>query len=136
VALRPELKRSGRECQAQDAGRSGNRAECDLRALPGTIAAGRATLTELATGLSPLVGRIVQDRTGLAGSFAFTGRWTPEQMSPGLERKARAIGLPPVDTEGSSLFTAVREQLGLKLDSQKGQVDVLVIERAERPKEN
>jgi acetamidase/formamidase len=56
--------------------------------------------------------------------------------NPGLERKARAMGLPPVDPEGSSLFTAVREQLGLRLDSQKGPVDVLVIDRAERPKED
>jgi uncharacterized protein (TIGR03435 family) len=134
--LGPELKRTGPECEARDAGSPGNRSTCDLRVLPGTVAAGRATLAELAVGLSPLVGRIVQDRTGLAGNFAFTLRWTPEQMSPGLERKARAMGLPPVDTEGSSLFTAVREQLGLKLDSQKGPVDVLVIDRAERPKEN
>jgi uncharacterized protein (TIGR03435 family) len=132
----PELKPSTPECEVQGAGRTANRAACDLRVLPGTIAAGRATLTELATGLSPLVGRIVQDRTGLAGSFAFTLRWTPEQMSPGLERKARALGLPPVDTEGSSLFTGVREQLGLKLDPQKGPVDVLIIDRAERPKGN
>jgi uncharacterized protein (TIGR03435 family) len=133
-ALGPELKPSGRECE--DIVTPGNRPACDLRILPGTIAAGRASLAELATGLSPLVGRIVQDRTGLAGRFAFTLRWTPEQMSPGLERKARAMGLPPVDTEGSSLFTAIREQLGLKLDSQKGPVDVLVIDGAERPKEN
>jgi uncharacterized protein (TIGR03435 family) len=132
----PGLKRAGPECEARDAGSPGNRSACDLRVLPGTVAAGRATLAELATGLSPLVGRVVQDRTGLAGNFAFTLRWTPEQMSPGLERKARAMGLPPVDSEGSSLFTAVREQLGLKLDSQKGPVDVLVIDRAERPKEN
>ena len=68
--------------------------------------------------------------------IAFTLRWTPEQMSRGLERKARAMRLPPVDTEGSSLFTAIREQLGLKLDSQKGPGDVLVVDRAERPKEN
>lgn len=46
------------------------------------------------------------------------------------------MGLPPVDTEGSSLFTAIREQLGLKLDSQKGTVDILVIDGAERPKEH
>jgi uncharacterized protein (TIGR03435 family) len=132
--LGPELKPSGRECS--DAGRQGNRSGCDLRALPGSIAAGGATLAELAAGLSPLVGRIVQDRTGVPGTFAFTLRWTPDQRSPGLQRKAQAMGLPPADTEGSSLFTAVREQLGLKLDSQKGLVDVLVIDRAERPKED
>jgi uncharacterized protein (TIGR03435 family) len=105
-----------------------------MTALPGTIAAGGAALTELANALSPLVARVVENQTGLDGRFAFTLRWTPEQMSPGLERKARAMGLPPPDPAGSSLFTAVREQLGLKLDSRKGPVEVLVIDRAERPK--
>lgn len=53
-----------------------------------------------------------------------------------LDRKSRALGLPPVDRDGPALVTAVREQLGLKIDSQKGPVDVLVVDRAERPKEN
>jgi uncharacterized protein (TIGR03435 family) len=44
--------------------------------------------------------------------------------------------LPPIDRDGPALVTAVREQLGLKLDSQKGPVDVLVVDRADRPREN
>ena len=113
-----------------------SRSDCAMRILPGTILAGGATLTELASGLSTLVDRLVQDRSGLAGAFAFTLTWTPDQIPPGYDRKARAMGLPPIDTNGPALVTAVREQLGLKLDSQKGPVDILVVDRAERPKEN
>jgi uncharacterized protein (TIGR03435 family) len=143
-ALGPQLKRPSDDCAApavtgDDRGAAAAKpggATCAMRTFPGTIMAGGATLTELANGLSTLVGHVVLDRTGLAGAFAFTLRWTPDQIPEGFDRKARALGLPPVDTEGPALFTAVREQLGLKLDSQKGPVDTLVIDRAERPKEN
>lgn len=129
----PQLKRSAPDCDASDAH---DRPECAMRTLPGIIAAGGATLTELANSLSTMVNRPVLDRTGLGDRFAFTLRWTPDQLSPGLERKARAMGLPPIDPDGPALFTAVREQLGLKLDSQKGPVEILVVDRVERPKEN
>jgi uncharacterized protein (TIGR03435 family) len=129
-ALGPQLKRASEDCSALT---PGNRATCGMRVFPGTISAGGATLAELAGGLTPLVERIVQDRSGLAGRFALTLRWTPEQIAPGLDAKARAMGLP-IDKDGPSIFTAVREQLGLKLDAQKGPVDVLVVDRAERPK--
>ena len=129
----PELKRSAPDCEAPSAD---NRSACGVKVLPGTILAGGATLTELADGLSTLVDRVVQDRTGLTAHFAFTLRWTPEQVSPGYERKARAMGLPPIDPDGPAVFTAAREQLGLKLDAQKGPVSVLVVDRAELPKED
>jgi uncharacterized protein (TIGR03435 family) len=45
-------------------------------------------------------------------------------------------GPPPADLNGPSLFTAIQEQLGLRLESQKGPVDVLVIDRVEKPSEN
>jgi uncharacterized protein (TIGR03435 family) len=140
-ALGPQLHRSPRDCDAPDAdgrGRGGGASTpagqpCGMRVFPGTIVSGGAQLAQLANGLSTLVGRIVRDRTGLTGNFEFTLRWTPDQIPQGFDRKAGAIGLAPIDPDGPSIFTAVREQLGLKLESQKGPVDVLVIDRAEHP---
>ena len=85
-----------------------------------------------ATTLSGFVGRPVVDRTGLNGGFDFNLTWTPEQTPQG-PRPLGAPEPPPVDPNGPSLFTALREQLGLKLESTKGPVDVLVIDRAEKP---
>ena len=62
----------------ENGGRPAHRSACDLRALPGTIAAGSATLAEPGNALPPLVGRLVHDRTGRTGRFAFTLRWAPE----------------------------------------------------------
>ena len=74
--------------------------------------------------LSAFVGRPVIDRTGLTGDFDLDLSYTPESPARG------AIGVP---ADGPSIFTALQEQLGLKLDSQRGPVDVFVIDRAERP---
>jgi uncharacterized protein (TIGR03435 family) len=91
--------------------------------------------TSLATTLSQFVHRVVVDHTGLIGSVEFDLGWTPEQ----LPHRAATAGAPPfpaIDPNGPSIYTAVQEQLGLKLDSQKGPVDVLVIDRVERATEN
>ena len=111
--------------------------QCGIRIGMGNMAVGGSPMTQVANSLSMFAGRIVVDKTGLAGSYDFTLTWTPDQLPP------RPPGAPeplingvPIDTNGPSLFTAVQEQLGLKLDSQRGPVAVLVIERAERPTEN
>jgi uncharacterized protein (TIGR03435 family) len=70
--------------------------------------------------LSNQVGRTVVDRTGLTGKYDFRLVYSPD------------LG----DTTGPSIFTAVQEQLGLKLESEKGPVDVVVIDRAEKPSAN
>ena len=89
--------------------------------------------------LSPAVNRVVVDRTGPTGRFDLDLEWTPDQLR---EFKASADGplgtLPqinglPFDPNGPSIFTALQEPLGLKLESTKGPVDVLVIEHAEPP---
>jgi uncharacterized protein (TIGR03435 family) len=70
----------------------------------------------------------VVDRTGLTGDYEFDLTWTPEAR-PG----ASAESFVRVDPNGPSLFTAVQEQLGLKLEATTGPVEVLVIDSAERP---
>jgi uncharacterized protein (TIGR03435 family) len=92
------------------------------------ITARGATLSPLTKTLADLVGRTVLDKTGLTGSFDFTVNFTSDlgQQPPG--------GGDPAD--GPSLFTAVQEQLGLKLDAQRGPVEVLVIDSAERASQN
>jgi bla regulator protein BlaR1 len=103
---------------------------------PGTMIAGGATMAQLARTLTTWVGRIVFDRTELPGAFDFTLTWTPDQMPQGFDKKVAAGGLAPPDPDGPSIFTALQEQLGLKLDARKAPVDVLIVDRAERPKEN
>ncbi len=75
------------------------------------------------------LGRPVVDRTELSGSFDFTLEWSPETAP-------RAPGEPEPDTQGPSFEAALREQLGLKLESTKAPQPILIIDRVERPSEN
>jgi uncharacterized protein (TIGR03435 family) len=88
-------------------------------------------ISALAAALATKVGRPVFDHTGLSGTYDFNLEWSPEQrVSPTTQDTAGRI---PQPEEGLSLFTALEEQLGLKLESMKGPVDVLVIDHVERP---
>jgi uncharacterized protein (TIGR03435 family) len=80
-------------------------------------------LEYLATNLGYLLGRQVMDKTGLTGRYSYTITYTPEDAAP-------------ADAEGPSIFTAVQEQLGLKLESTKGRVELLMIDHAEKPSAN
>jgi uncharacterized protein (TIGR03435 family) len=72
----------------------------------------------------------VIDRTGVTGNWDFELTFTPER----IRQQALTGGAPPdVDPNGPSIFTAVQEQLGLKLESTKGPVNVLVIDHVEQP---
>jgi uncharacterized protein (TIGR03435 family) len=81
-----------------------------------------ADMATFASALSGKLGRSVVDRTGLKGFYDFLLTWTPDEAQ--------------ADAPGPSLFTALQEQLGLKLESMKGPVEILVVDRAERPSEN
>jgi uncharacterized protein (TIGR03435 family) len=74
--------------------------------------------------LSRVLGRVVIDRTGLTGNFDVNLEWTLDDIQAAS------------DGTGPSIFTAVQDQLGLKLESQKGPVEILIVERAEKPSEN
>jgi uncharacterized protein (TIGR03435 family) len=80
-----------------------------------------ASMAMLSNSLEGTLGRPVRDRTGIAGDFDFRFEYTADELSTG--------DLP-------SLFTAVQAQLGLKLESTKGPVETLVVDRAEKPSAN
>ncbi len=102
--------------------------------------------------LAQPLGRMVVDKTGLKGNYSFTLKWTPDvsrgQMfggpgpgaaGPGGNAQSTP-GMPPApgssDSSGPSIFTAVQQQLGLKLKPEKGPVEVLVIDHVEPPTPN
>ncbi len=73
------------------------------------------------------------DKTGIIGSYDFTLEWTPEGQPLGPKD---GDAPPSVEASGPTIFTALQEQLGLKLESTKGPVEVLVIGRVEKPTGN
>jgi uncharacterized protein (TIGR03435 family) len=87
-----------------------------------------ATMADLAAALSGALRQTVLDRTGLTGIFDVHLKWSPEIVT--------GPGTWAPSSDGPSLFTAIQEQLGLKLDATKTPVEVLVIDRLERPSEN
>ena len=99
----------------------GNGSSTDNRR--GRIGAKNCSMDRLAQALARQMDLPVVNRTGLDGAYNFTLQWTPESA----EAKADA---------GPSIFTAIQEQLGLRLRAEKTAVPVLVIDRAERPTEN
>ena len=104
----------------------------------GNLKARGSTMAALASTLSTFAGRIVVDRTGLAGGYDVDLNWTPDQIprpAGGGDQPVQVNGVT-IDPNGPSLFTALQEQLGLKLESARGPVDVLVVERAEKPAED
>ncbi len=97
-------------------------------------------LQMLVTVLSNQLGRPVLDRTGLTGRYDIKLQWTPDpgqSLTPlGGAPPPGAQAPPPPDPNGPSIFTAIQEQLGLRLESQKGPVEMIVIDRVEKPSEN
>jgi uncharacterized protein (TIGR03435 family) len=84
----------------------------------------------LARELAQVLGRVVVDNTGLTGSYDLKLRWTPDNEPPPM------LNGQPDPNPAPDIFTAIQEQLGLKLESGKGPVPVLVIDHIERPSEN
>jgi uncharacterized protein (TIGR03435 family) len=148
--LGPQIHQSATDCDAlRGAGRGrgapsgppapNERPQCGIRMAPGNMLVGGSTLAQFANSIGGFVGRIVVDHTGLTGAYDFDLKWTPdvirvENRPPGAPDPL--INGVPIDPNGPSIFTAVQEQLGLKLDSQMGPVAVLVIDRVEHPIEN
>lgn len=105
----------------------------------GNVEGQGSTTDSLAHVLSTQVGRTVLDKTGLTGMYDYSLNWTPDDAPPpmaGGPAGGPPNSAPPPDAGGPSLFTALQEQLGLKLESEKGPVDVIVIDHIDKPTDN
>jgi uncharacterized protein (TIGR03435 family) len=150
--LGPRLTRADADCERVLADRRAGRtpppaprpstvAPCLVQFFRNRITLGSQPLAELADYLSASLRLHVVDRTGLTGLFDVELTWTPDQPPP-ADAPDRIVvggveidltGGVKVDPNGAGLLTALREQLGLRLESIRGPVEVLVIDRVERP---
>jgi uncharacterized protein (TIGR03435 family) len=137
--LGPGLRRSSTDCAAliKAAAASGTqpappppgpdgRPRCGLTGRSGAIMAGGYPLSQFTRFLAPQVQRVVVDRTGLSGDWDIDLAFTPPQAAGSTDASAS-------DPNSTSLFTALQEQLGLKLEPARGPVEVLVIDRVAQP---
>lgn len=104
---------------------------CGARMMPGRVQLGGLSLATLLGPLGGLVGRVVVDRTGLTGTWDFELTFAPDagrgaQVPP-------PVNLPAPDPDAPSIFAALQEQLGLKLEAAKAPVEVVVIDSVDRP---
>ena len=144
-ALGPRLRRSRVDCSTVSSDGPAAAPAADafvaepckgLRNVPGNATGRAVTIPTLARLISGWVDdhRPVADRTGLTGNFDLDLDWTPNQQLPAPP--AGTPALPSPDPNGAGLFTALREQLGLRLESTKNSIDIAVVDYAERPTEN
>ena len=131
-SLGPRLRPATTDCVAlRNAVQKGapvprsNRLLCGVQVRPDALVLGGRTIDQIANALSQQLGRAVVNRTGLDGSFDADLDFAP-MPPPGATD-------PPPPSDAPSIFTAIQEQLGLKLDSTRAPVDVLVIDQVEHP---
>jgi uncharacterized protein (TIGR03435 family) len=131
--------KGGPKLTAAKADEQGHRMRMGRGQLTGT----KVPIALLMQTLSQQLGRTVVDKTGLTGDYDFTLNWTPQPGEGGGSGPpppgpgpGGPEGGPAVDPNGPSIFAAVQEQLGLKLESDKGPVEMVVLDKVERPTEN
>lgn len=120
----PEMKLSDIDCKARG---------CGIRGRIGSMQGVGASMADFAGSLSERVGRSVVDRTGLQGNWDFTLTHSQDPSQLSADVLATGDPRPPEDPTKPTIFTALQEQLGLKLDAQRGPVQVMVIDSMARP---
>ena len=134
--LGPKLQKSDIDCGAVMRGQRpallpGQAPPCGFKAPPGRLFANTFTMPIIASLLSRHLDRPVIDRTGLSGRFDIELEAVEIKADPDYKPGPSDLALPPA--AGPSIFLAVREQLGLKLEPVDASLTVVVIDRAERP---
>jgi uncharacterized protein (TIGR03435 family) len=126
------VRKNGHKLKESEKGRGlrGNR--------DGELTADGITMTFFAFHLTRMLGRPVLDRTDLTGHYDFKLEWSPDpgELTGRFGRDEIPKPASAPDLSGPSIFTALQEQLGLKLESQKGPIETIVIDRVEKPTAN
>src|SRR5688572_21935954 len=108
-----------------------------ISAGPGRMSGRTVTMDLLAIQLSPRVSRVVENRTGLTGTFDFDLEWAVNEAARAALARLSPDGTPPpADATRPELATALGEQLGVRLEPGRGLVEVLVVESAQKPSPN
>jgi uncharacterized protein (TIGR03435 family) len=112
-----------------------------MRIKPGEVIIQARPVESLAWALSRLLGRTVLDKSALKGNYDFTLQWAPDEGQGGMLKGPEGSqqgtdNAPSPESPGPSIFAAIQEQLGLKLESQNGPGEILVIDHVEKPSEN
>lgn len=133
--LGPKASQTPLDCGARNSGApppkdSSGDSLCSITQGPGRITVRGYSMARFGQSLISQVQRVVVDKTGLSGGWNLEVIYTPDQPV------ALNGAIVPPNPDAPSLFTAVQEQLGLKLESSRGPVDVLVIDRINRPTED
>jgi uncharacterized protein (TIGR03435 family) len=129
--LGPRLRVSSPECAP---GGTADRAQCGTRINPGLIDGRFVNWRMVVDQLPSAVGRAVIDKTGLNGMFDLRLEWNPDPaVTRSPEAAASATAAAAAPGERVNIFTALQEQLGVKLQSASAPLEVLVIDRLERP---
>jgi uncharacterized protein (TIGR03435 family) len=122
-----EVAKKGPKLIQDDASNGSNNARTGIQRSCGQMIGTNTTMANLSLMLARQLDRPVLDRTGLTGKYNFQFVWTPD---------TRPCSGSPESSNAPSIFTALEETLGLRLESIKGPVDTLIIDRADRPSEN
>jgi len=107
-----------------------------LRVSTGLLNGHKWEVSSLANWLSAQLNMPVVDKAALKGIYDFTLKWSPVPNEGNFSTSNDAAPPPPPDQSGPTIFTALQEQLGLKLEKSKGRVQVLVVDFVARPSEN
>ena len=118
--LGPQIKPTTVDCAPPQPGAPGG---CGMNTFTGRMVGTGQSMAQLVVALASFgVRRTVLDRTELKGSYDFELRWTPDTST--------SVGTA---NDAPSIFAAVQEQLGLKLDAERGAVEMLIVDSIERP---
>ena len=107
-----------------------------MRLARGQLTAQAVPISNILSALTQITGRTVIDKTGLTGRYDVNLAWTPDEPVTTSGSDGAAQTAPPISESGPSIFTAIQERLGLKLESGRGPVDCLIVDHVAPPSEN